>query len=78
MLALVTKADNDYWYQIRVVNTIEDVFRIYNHVVLTKGNEYKTWTDEMFSDFWDGMKKEDYQKVRDCEISILIYNDYIE
>lgn len=78
MLALVTKANSDYWYQIRVVNTIEDIFRIYNCVVITKRNKYKNWTNEEFSDFWKGMKKEDYQTVRDCEVSILIYNDYIE
>lgn len=76
MLAIITKASDDYYYELKEVSTIEDLFKIYNHGVIVEPNPY-TYTDSIFF-YWDGMKKEDMPLVRKAECHITIYDDYIE
>lgn len=80
MLVLVTKANSDYWYQIRTAETIDDFFRIdkKHDLILSRNNYYKNWTDKEFLDFWDGIKKEDIPLIRKADCHVTIYNDYIE
>lgn len=80
MLVLVTKANSDYWYQIRTVETIDDLFRINkNHdLILSRYNPYKNWTDKDFLNFRDEIKKEDIPLIRKADCHVTIYNGYIE
>ena len=77
MLALITKANDDYWYELKEINTIKELFDIY-HSVIVEGNEYKDWKDYEFLDFWDGIKKEDIPLIKKAECHITIYNGYVE
>lgn len=81
MLVLVTKASSDYWYQIRMVETIDDLLRIdkeQDGLILTRYNHYKDWTDKEFLNFWNGIKKEDIPLIRKADCHVTIYDDYIE
>lgn len=78
MTVLVTKANNDYWYKIRVFNTMEDIQRFIKeckHAIIIEKNAY---TDDEIFDFWDGMKTEDIPIIKECPLHITIYNDYVE
>lgn len=78
MTVVVTKANSDYWYRIRVLNTMEDVQRFIKecrHSVVIEKNHYTN--DEIFK-YWDGMKAEDIPIIKGCPLHITIYNDYIE
>ena len=77
MLALITKANDDYWYELKEINTIKELFDIY-HTVIVERNEYKNWKDYEFLDFWDGIKKEDIPLIKKAECHITIYNGYVE
>ena len=44
MTVLVTKANSDYWYKIRVFNTMEDIQKVYDF--LNKANEFYLATIE--------------------------------
>lgn len=77
MLALITKVNDDYWYELKEINTIKELFDIY-HSVIVKRNEYKNWKDYEFLDFWDGIKKEDIPLIKKAECHITIYNGYVE
>ena len=77
MLAIITKANDDYWYELKEINTIKELFDIY-HTVIVEGNEYKNWKDYEFLDFWDGIKKEDIPLIKKAECHITIYNGYVE
>ena len=73
MLVFITKASDDYWYDFKEVNTLEEVLEIAPRVVVEK-NDYTE--DEV--EFWKGFKKEDIPKLRQAKINILIYDDWIE
>lgn len=77
MLAIITKANDDYWYELKEINTIKELFDIY-HSVIVEENEYKNWEDDEFLDFWDGIKKEDIPLIKKAECHITIYNGYVE
>ena len=77
MLAIITKASKDYWYELKEINTIEDLFNICSSVIVEK-NEYKDWKDYMFLDFWDGIKKEDIPLIKKAECHVTIYDSYVE
>lgn len=78
MKVLVTKANSDYWYQIRVFNTIEDIQRFIesckNSIIIDKN----IFTDADDFEFWDGMRTEDIPIITNCPLHIIIYNDYVE
>lgn len=76
MLALITKANDSYWYQFKEVEKINDLFEIYDATIVEK-NEYQDWEKEDFA-FWDGFKEKDIPLMQQAEIHITIYNDYVE
>ena len=77
MKVLVTKANSDYWYKIRVINTMEDLQRFIKeckHAVVIEKN---TYTDNIL-DYWEGMKAEDIPVVKECPLHLTIYNSWLE
>lgn len=77
MLALITKANEDFWYEFKNVNTIEELFKIYDSTIVEK-NDYQNWTGKELLDFWTGFKKEDIPLMNKAKCHITIYNDYVE
>lgn len=78
MKVLVTKANSDYWYKIRVFNTIEDIQRFIKecrHPIVIEKN---TYTDDVIFDYWEGMKAEDIPIIKECPLNIIIYNSWLE
>ena len=78
MTVLVTKANSDYWYKVRVFNTMEDIQRFIKECrrgIIIKRN---TYTYDKDFEFWDGMKAEDIPTIKRCPLHITIYNDYVE
>lgn len=78
MTVIVTKANSDYWYRIRVFTTMEDIQRFLKecrHAIIIEEN---TYTDDVIFEFWDGMKAEDIPVIKECPLHITIYNDYVE
>ena len=78
MTVLVTKANSDYWYKVRIFNTMEDIQRFIKecrHRIIIERNPY---TDDEDFEFWDGMKAEDIPTIKQCPLHITIYNGYVE
>lgn len=77
MKILVTEANSDYWYKIRVINTMEDLQRFIKecrHAVVIEKN---TYTDDVLN-HWKGMKAEDMPVVKECPLHLTIYNSWLE
>lgn len=78
MLAIITKASNDYWYKLKEVNTIKELFDIYHSVIVEK-NGYEDWKDcEFLTFFGDNIIKEDIPLIKKAECHIIIYDSYVE
>lgn len=77
MLALITKASDDYWYEFEEVETVADLFKIYGCTIVEK-NHYASWDEQLLLDCWDGVKKEDIPSFQQAECHITIYNSYVE
>ncbi len=78
MTVLVTKADSDFWYEIKEFNIMEDIQQFIKncqHKIIIEKNIY---TNDKIFKFWDGMKAEDVPIIKQCPLHITIYNDYIE
>lgn len=78
MMTLVTKANSDYWYKIRIFNTMEDIQQFIKECrcgIIIEKNDYTN--DDSFN-FWDGMKTEDIPIIKKCPLHITIYNDWVE
>ena len=78
MMTLVTKANSDYWYKIRIFNTMEDIQQFIKECrcgIIIEKNDYTN--DDSFN-FWDGMKTEDIPIIKKCPLHITIYNDLVE
>ena len=78
MKVLVTKANSDYWYKIRVINTMEDLQRFIKeckHDVVIGEN---TYTNDDIFDYWEGMKAEDIPIIKECSLHLIIYNSWLE
>ena len=73
MLVLVTKASDDYWYEFKEVNTIEDLLKIDDDIII-RPNRY----NKDIVQYWDGFKEEDISKLEKAKVNVLIYDDYIE
>jgi len=73
MLVLVTKASDDYWYEFKEVNTIEDLLKIDDSIII-KPNYY----NKDVVQYWDGFKEEDISKLEKAKVNVIIYDDYIE
>ncbi len=78
MTVFVTKADSDYWYEIKVFNTMEDIQRFIEECEYKIIMEKNTYTDDDTFEFWDDMRAEDIPIIKQCPLHITIYNDYIE
>jgi len=78
MKVLVTKANSDYWYKVRVFNTMEDIQRFIKECRCGIIIEKNTYTNDEDFEFWDGMKAEDIPTIKRCPLHIIIYNGYVE
>lgn len=78
MTVLVTKANSDYWYKIRVFNTIEDIQLFIKECHCGIIIEENSYIDDEIFEFWDGMKVKDIPIIKQCPLHITIYNDYVE
>lgn len=78
MKVLVKRADDDWWYEIREFNTMEDIQRFikeWRYGIVIEENDY---TDDDYFIHWEGMKEEDIPIIKACPLVITIYNDYLE
>ena len=73
MLVFVTKASDDYWYDFKEVNTLDDLMEIHGSVIVEKNILYPGDFD-----FWEGFKKEDIPKAISAKYHVIIYDDYVE
>jgi hypothetical protein len=73
MLAIITKADDDYWYEFKEIKSIEDLFKIYFRVVVEEND-----LDERLVTHWEGFKKEDIPLLKEAKAHVTIYNTWIE
>ena len=73
MLVFVTRASDDYWYKFQEVNTIEDILKIHNSVIIEPNGHTIDCVE-----FWDGFKTEDIPLLKKAKINIIIYDDYVE
>lgn len=73
MLAIITKADDDYWYEFKEIKSIEDLFKIYFRVVVEEND-----LDERLVTHWEGFKKEDIPLLKKAKAHVTIYNTWIE
>ena len=78
MTVLVTKANSDYWYEIRTFNTMEDIQQFINKCGCGIIIEKNIYTNDKIFKFWDGMKDKDIPIIKKCPLHITIYNDYVE
>lgn len=78
MTVLVTKANSDYWYKIRIFDTMEDIQRFIENCRCGIIVEKNFYTKDSIFEFWDGMKAEDIPTIKQCPLHITIYNDYVE
>lgn len=77
MLFLITKANDSYWYEFKIITTLNELLEIYDSIIIEK-NDYQIWSKEELLDFWDGFKEEDIPLMKKAENHIIIYNDYVE
>lgn len=80
MTVLVTKTSSDYWYQIRNIDTIEDLMRISKKnksYVVQKSWWYGEDPKEMIK-FWEGLTLEDAEIISTLPYEVEIYDDYRE
>lgn len=73
MLAIITKASDDYYYNFKNINSLEDILSIHPRIII----ERNLYTRDIV-EFWEGFKPEDIPKLEEAEINIIIYDDYIE
>ena len=78
MTVFVTKASDDYWYEIRKFNTMEDIQRFIEKCECEIIIGENTFTDDGIFEVWDGMKTEDIPTIKQCPLHITIYDSYIE
>lgn len=78
MTVFVTKASDDYWYEIRKFNTMEDIQRFIEKCECEIIIERNTYTDDEDFRFWDGMNPANIPTIKECPLHITIYNDYVE
>lgn len=78
MTVFVTKASDDYWYEIRNFNTMEDIQQFIEECECEIIIERNTYTDDEDFRFWDGMNPANIPTIKECPLHITIYNDYVE
>lgn len=77
MLALITKASDNYWYEFEEVETVADLFKIYDCTIVEE-NRFADWDEESLFSRWEDVKKEDISSFKEAECHITIYDDYVE
>ena len=80
MTVVVTKTSNNYWYQIRNINTIEDLMKISkkNKSYIVQENWNYGDDPKQIMQFWDGMTLKDAEIISTLPYSVEIYDDYRE
>ena len=73
MLELITKASEDYWYEFKEINKVEELLNIYHRIIVEKNHYNK----EIVS-FWDDFKEEDIPLLEKAELHITIYDSWVE
>lgn len=76
MKVFVTKASSDYWYQIKVFDTLKDIQKFikkWDYSIVIETNPYIY--EGMFN-YWKGMNESDIPVIKDCPLHILIRDDY--
>lgn len=74
MLVFVTKASESYWYDFKEVNTLDDLMKIHNSVIV----EENDFTNPDYFEYWDDFKKEDIPKAISAKYHVTIYDNYVE
>lgn len=74
MLVFVTKASNDYWYDFKEVNTLDDLMKIYHRVIV----EENDFTNPDYFKYWNNFKKEDIPKAISVKYHVTIYDSWVE
>lgn len=74
MLVFVTKASDDYWYDFAEVNTLDDLMKIHDSVIVEE-NDY---TNPDYFEYWDDFKKEDIPKAISAKYHVTIYDSWVE
>jgi len=79
MKYLITKASDDYWYQIKEFNTIEDLMDFIHNKCKDSVVIQKHYLSKGVFAYWEGMKKEDENEIlNNIKYQIIIYDAYIE
>lgn len=73
MITLITKANDDYWYTFKNINTLEELMKIYPRIIVKKNH-----VTESNIKFWEGFKQEDIPKLKKAKYHVIIYNGYVE
>lgn len=74
MLVFVTKASEDYWYNFKEINTLDELMKIH-HAVIVEENDF---TNPDYFKYWDGFKKEDIPKAISAKYHVTIYDSWVE
>jgi hypothetical protein len=79
MLVVVTKTNSDYWYQIRNIDSIEQLMKLdkCQSFVIQRNWWYKDDPKDI-AKFWEGMTLEDAEIISTLPYEVEIYNDYRE
>ena len=77
MLALITKANDNYWYEFKKMKNIKDLFELYP-IVIVERNGFQNWTENELLTDWDGFKRKDVPLMNKAKVHVTIYNDYVE
>ena len=80
MTVLVVKTSNDYWYQIRNVDSIESLMNLSKkckRYVIERNWYYREDPIEIIK-FWEGMTLEDAKIISTLPYKVEIYDDYRE
>ena len=80
MTVVITKTSNEDWYQIRNIDTIEDLMRISKkdkRYIVQENWWYGDDPKEMI-EFWDKMTLEDAKIITTLPYEVEIYDDYRE
>ena len=78
MKILITKVSDDYWYEIKELNSLDDLINLKEksgHSLIFDENGY---IDNTMFDYWEGMKEEDKKIIPTLKFHITIYDSWIE
>lgn len=73
----VTKASDDYWFDFTTESNIENLYKKYNSIVISKNYNYKEDPNEIL-EYWHDITLDTAKAITECELEITIYDDYLE